>query len=137
MDFTGGCYCGALRYHATGKPLFKALCHCQHCQIFSGGMAALLVGMPKSLFTYTQGQPAVMPNQSNSESEAQREFCGHCGTHILALADSNPEMVSIKAGTMDDISLYGSPEMALQMDDSRAFHTLPEGIAQYPRWPWS
>ena len=103
MEFSGSCYCGALRYQASGEPLFKALCHCKQCQMFSGGMAALLIGMPKANFSYTQGKPAIADNRY-SDANAHREFCAECGTHILAVSDASPDMVSIKAGTMDDSS---------------------------------
>ncbi len=136
MEFTGGCYCGALRYQVSGEPLFKALCHCEKCQIFSGGMAALLIGMPKTGFSYTQGQPAIADNKFSSDN-SHREFCGTCGTHILAVSDASPDMVSIKAGTMDDREAFGSPDMALQMADARDYHQVPEGVPCYEHWPWS
>ena len=136
MDFEGGCYCGKLRYRAVGEPLFKALCHCRQCQYFSGGMAALLIGMPRDGFTYTRGEPAISHNLYADETSS-REFCGHCGTHILASTASSPDLMSIKVGTMDDMSLYGGPEMALQMAESNAYHLVPEGVASYPHWPWS
>ena len=136
MEFSGSCYCGALRYQASGEPLFKALCHCKQCQMFSGGMAALLIGMPKANFSYTQGKPAIADNRY-SDANAHREFCAECGTHILAVSDASPDMVSIKAGTMDDRSLYGEPEMALQMADSHSYHAVPDGVATFEHWPWS
>ncbi len=136
MEFEGGCYCGVLRYKASGKPLFKALCHCRECRYFSGGMAALLIGMPKAGFSYTKGTPVVSHN-IYGESKAHREFCGQCGTHILACSEESSDLVSMKAGTMDDTELYGLPEMALQMVDKQAYHIVPESIAQYEHWPWS
>lgn len=136
MTFTGGCYCGALKYKASGEPLFKALCHCQTCQIFSGGMAALLIGMPKSGFVYTHGEATISANKF-SEVNSHREFCGQCGTHILAATEASPELVSIKAGTMDDLDVYGMPDMALQMADKKSYHAVPEGVAQFEHWPWS
>ena len=136
IEFEGGCYCGRLRYSAKGEALFKALCHCRDCQYFSGGMAALLIGMPTQGFEYTKGEPVVSKNV-NTEVDSQREFCGHCGTHILAKTSENTDLVSIKAGTMDDLAAYGGPDMALQMADSNAYHALPEGVESHQHWPWS
>ncbi len=31
MEVEGGCYCGAVRYKASGEPLFKGQCHCREC----------------------------------------------------------------------------------------------------------
>ena len=81
-------------------------------------MAALLIGMPTAGFQYSLGEPTVSKN-INTEVDSQREFCGHCGTHILAKTSENTDLVSTKAGTMDDLALYGEPEMALQRNQNR------------------
>ena len=38
---------------------------------------------------------------------------------------------------MDDRDAYGSPDMALQMVDSKDYHQVPEGVPCYEHWPWS
>ena len=30
--FTGGCYCGEVRYQGEGPPLMRGLCYCLTCQ---------------------------------------------------------------------------------------------------------
>ena len=57
MEIQGGCYCGGLRYEATGDPLFKGQCHCRECQYISGGHPNVVVAMPESGFSYTMGSP--------------------------------------------------------------------------------
>ena len=37
MTLEGGCYCGAVRYQAEGRPQLKAQCHCRECQYITGG----------------------------------------------------------------------------------------------------
>ena len=55
MEVEGGCYCGAVRYKATGDPGMKIQCHCRECQYISGGAPNLVMGMAEGGFTYSQG----------------------------------------------------------------------------------
>ena len=43
--------------------------------------------------------------------------------------------VVIKVGTLDDPSLFGSPQMAIYTIDKQAFHQIPEGLPAYERLP--
>jgi hypothetical protein len=43
--------------------------------------------------------------------------------------------VILKVGTLDDLSLYGGPEMAIFTIDKQSFHVIPEGLASFERVP--
>jgi hypothetical protein len=134
MEFEGRCYCGALRYRATGDALFKGQCHCRECQFISGGMPNVVIAMPESGFTYTKGTPKQF-RRGDLPSPATREFCGECGTHILAKAPGAPGALIIKVGTLEDPSLFGQPQMAINLIDKQTFHQVPEGIPTFERFP--
>jgi hypothetical protein len=57
MEIQGGCYCGAVRYRATGDALFSGQCHCRECQYISGGHPNVVMDMPEAGFAYTKGAP--------------------------------------------------------------------------------
>ena len=133
MTTTGGCYCGELRYEAEGDLVFKGQCHCRECQYISGGMPNVIIGFPVSGFSYTKGQPKVFA-RDDIEGPARREFCGHCGTHILTRPASVSDMVIVKVGTLDDPSLFDKPDFAIQVADKQSFHSLPEGVPAFDRW---
>jgi len=46
MKVQGRCYCGAVRYRATGDALFKGQCHGRECQYISGGQANVVMASP-------------------------------------------------------------------------------------------
>ncbi|MCX2980112.1 GFA family protein [Halieaceae bacterium IMCC14734] len=133
MTTTGGCYCGQLRYEAEGEPGFRAQCHCRECQYISGGSPNVIMGFPDTGFSYTKGQPKVFA-RDDIEGPARREFCGDCGTHILTRAASVNDMVIVKVGTLDDPSLFGKADFAIQVADKQSFHHLPEDVPAFDRW---
>lgn len=134
MHIEGGCYCRALRFTADGDPLFKGQCHCRECQYISGGHPNAVMGMPAANFQYTSGAPKTF-TRSDLENPVTREFCGACGTHILARSPGLAGAVLLKVGTFDDPSLYGAPQMVIFTIDKQSFHHVPDGAAVFERVP--
>jgi len=136
MELDGRCYCGDLRYRVEGDPMFKGQCHCRECQYVSGGSPNVFLGMPESGFSYTQGSPKGF-TRSDLEGAVTREFCGRCGTQILSRVPGMAGVLILKVGTLDDPSVFGSPEMAIFAIDRQSFHHLPEGVPAFERGPGS
>ena len=134
MKIEGGCYCRALRFSVEGDALFKGQCHCRECQYISGGHPNAVMGMPAANFKYTAGFPKLFA-RSDLDNPVTREFCGSCGTHILAKSPSLPGAVLLKVGTFDDPSVYGAPQMVIFTIDKQSFHHVPEGAAVFERAP--
>jgi hypothetical protein len=133
MKLEGGCYCGALRYVAEGKPMLKAQCHCRECQYISGGSPNMFVLMPPEGFAYIKGT-AKQFKRSDLERAVTREFCAECGTHIATRRPDLPAVV-LKVGTLDEPSLFGAPVMAIYTIDKQPFHHIPEGMPSFERVP--
>jgi hypothetical protein len=133
MKLEGGCYCGEVRYTAEGEPMFKAQCHCRECQYISGGAPNMFLLMPPAGFSYTKGKPKQFTRR-DLENAVTREFCGECGTH-LATRRPGLAAVILKAGTLDDPSVFGSPQMAIFTIDKQAFHHIPDGLPSFERLP--
>jgi hypothetical protein len=74
-EFSGGCQCGAVRFHA--RLLGRAsICHCRMCQKAFGGFFGPLVTAHDA--TWTRGRPKWF----QSSNVARRAFCGNCGTPL-------------------------------------------------------
>lgn len=134
MTIEGGCYCGALRYRAEGDAIFKGQCHCRECQYIAGGHPNVIVGMPEPGFAYVKGAPKQF-RRSDLPNPVTREFCGECGTHVLTKSPGLPGAVLIKVGTFDDPSLFGRPDMVIFTIEKQTFHTIPEGVPAFERYP--
>lgn len=99
---TGHCLCGAISYQFTAAPDLVVLCHCADCQRHSGSAFSVnilvaadsleIVGTPKNHQTVG----------AENGNLRDRLFCGDCGTPIFTIMHERPELVIVKAGTLDD-----------------------------------
>ncbi|KAL0935695.1 DUF636 domain protein (glutathione-dependent formaldehyde-activating enzyme) [Colletotrichum truncatum] len=101
MLYTGSCDCGAVKYRYEGEALAKAICHCIPCQKRSGSAFSVNIIANKSLFQILQGTTKTIDRVGDSGKPYHAHFCGDCGTTIYGEPESAPDMVSIKAGTLD------------------------------------
>ena len=96
IELSGGCQCGAVRYHATERLDNAHICHCRMCQKAMGNFFAPLVGIPLESFTWTRGEPSVFM----SSEHIARGFCDHCGTPLFYRNMENPR-IAITIGSLD------------------------------------
>ena len=133
MKLVGGCSCGKVRYVAEGEPILKVQCHCRECQYFSGGAPNMLLLMPPAGFMYTKGTPKQFA-RSDIEGAITREFCAECGTQLSGRRPGLRAAI-LKVGTLDEPSLFGSPQMAIYAIDKQTFHQIPDGLPTFERLP--
>ncbi|MEW6269944.1 MAG: GFA family protein [Thermodesulfobacteriota bacterium] len=134
MELEGGCYCGAVRYRASGDPVFKGQCHCRECQYISGGQPNVVIGMAEPGFSYVKGAPK-QHRRSDLPNPVTREFCADCGTHLLTRSPGLPGVNLIKIGTLDDPSVFDAPQMVIFLKDKQKFHHVPEGVPAFDTVP--
>jgi hypothetical protein len=104
MDLTGGCLCGAIRYEIIGAPLRVINCYCEDCRKAGGAMAHTGVVVEKSRFLLSRGAPKTFEGVGRSGHRILRHFCGICGSGIYNEPGSAPQILAVKAGTLDDPS---------------------------------
>ena len=95
--FSGGCQCGAVRFHALALRDNPHVCYCRMCQKATGNLFAALVGVRHEHLTWTRGKPA----EFNSSDQAARGFCANCGTSLYYRALGGPH-VSMSIGAFDE-----------------------------------
>jgi hypothetical protein len=133
-DFSGGCQCGAVRFHIDG-PLGKAsICHCRMCQKAFGSWGAALVSVPVDNFRWTRGAPS----EFRSSSVVARGFCAACGTPLYMREDGDPN-IELAIGSFDDPNRVG-PLIEQSGVESRVawfnyMHELPEEHTSDSRTP--
>jgi hypothetical protein len=134
--FTGGCYCGGVRYQCEGPPLMRGLCYCRTCQMISGGAGNLFMAVDAQNFQFTTGTPKSFTKKDHPWRPT-RHFCDTCGVHQTARSERAPSAVLIKIGTLDDPSVFGGPQLVTWTSEMQKFHLLPPDVPAYPEMPRS
>jgi hypothetical protein len=98
---TGGCLCGAVRYEASGEPLFSGFCYCEDCRRASGAGAVPYMGFPKDSFR-VRGVTKQARKRLLRGGEAVRNFCPECGSLMFGGEYGLSEQHTVYAGTLDD-----------------------------------
>ncbi|MBV9548743.1 MAG: GFA family protein [Alphaproteobacteria bacterium] len=99
----GGCLCGKVRYSLNARPLAVNACHCTDCQKLTGATNFLVVIAPSEPFTST-GETQSYIKKADSGRELDIRRCPNCGSRLWHHNLSNPALVFIAAGTLDDPS---------------------------------
>ncbi|MCE7795409.1 GFA family protein [Sphingobium sufflavum] len=100
---SGGCLCGQVRYRFSGAPLLTAVCHCRHCQKQGGSAFSVVCAIPAAAYEQS-GETRIFADRGESGKGVARHFCPDCGSPIISVAEALPDMVIVKAGTMDDFA---------------------------------
>ena len=95
---TGGCYCGKVRFRASGPALHQANCHCANCRRAAGAQAVAWITVRLSEFAFEKGEP----KRYQTDTGAYRTFCDSCGTSLTYENDERPDEIDITTGSLDD-----------------------------------
>ena len=101
---TGGCQCGAVRYEIEGDPLDLYCCHCRDCQKQSASAFGLSLWVRRSDFAIVSGEPKHWERRADSGNVMRCAFCPDCGSRLYHEASDDPEIFSLKGGSLDDLS---------------------------------
>jgi hypothetical protein len=96
----GSCLCGAVRFELTRPPRDMSQCHCLMCRRAHGSAYGTYLEADAAGHRIVAGAEHVV--RYASSPEAERRFCGICGSRLSFHAHGVPARVWIAAGTLDD-----------------------------------
>ena len=94
----GGCFCGAVRYEASGECSNTMVCHCQSCRRVAAAPVVAWVTFPSQGFRFTKGTP----KEFRSSAPVLRTFCSSCGTPLSYHHDKHPDALDITTASLDE-----------------------------------
>lgn len=101
----GSCLCGNVTYSCDAEPIAAANCHCKHCQKSTGSAFSTVVVVPADSLEISGDTIGIYVTTSEESGlPARRHFCTNCGSALLTKAEASPELVFVKAGTLNDTS---------------------------------
>lgn len=134
IPFSGGCACGTVRYQSTAAPVLMLQCHCRDCQRSSGGPFSSFVVVPKEAFKLLQGELRFHASPSEASGVTRRGFCPECGSPIAAQPDAVPNIVAIRAASLDDPSWFKS-QMEVWTCDAHPWDILNPAVPKFEKFP--
>ncbi len=127
MEWTGGCLCGGVRYHASGEPMQIGCCHCRRCQKFSGSAFWTWVNFDPDKFEWTKGEPKLF----RSSKAVERGFCPECGS---ALSFHRDVWTAVSITSLDRPEVL-KPLRHIWIERQFPWFQLPDDVPQYERFP--
>jgi hypothetical protein len=122
-------------YVADAEPVVHAVCNCTDCQRQTGGPFSVFVGVPQAAFS-CQGDTLASFSTTGDDhgGETQRKFCSACGSPVFSLSPAVPELIFIKAGSLDDAS-WVQPTVEAWTSSAQPWSPRFDHVAHLERGP--
>lgn len=133
-NMVGGCLCGGVRYEVGVEPELTALCHCEDCQKQTSSAFSILVAVPREGLWVWGESLASYESLGTSGHPVVRQFCSSCGSPVLSYVAITPDLIWLKAGTLDDRS-WLRPQMNIWCDSAQPWVLMDRAIPGFARNP--
>jgi hypothetical protein len=132
MTLRGSCLCGGMRYEITG-PLMGALnCHCSMCRKAQGSAFRTRAAVRRADFRWTEGEELLQGYGSSPGTT--RTFCRVCGSTMISIFESSPEVYGLALGTLDDDPGV-RPAFHVFVGSKAPWHEITDDLPQYDTLP--
>ena len=130
---TGSCQCGEISLEIEHKPKLMLQCHCLDCQKSSGTGHTSNAYFAKAA-VLIKGEAKGYTVISDSGGEMTRYFCPSCGSRLYGFNATQPDLLSVPVGFLQDHSwfypqavLYASKnsDWDITSDETPHFDSMP------------
>jgi hypothetical protein len=133
-NITGGCVCGAVRYHVTRSPLIVHGCHCRWCQRETGGAFAINALVERAALELLTGSPEEILTPSESGKGQRICRCPTCKVAVWShYAGAGPGIAFLRVGTLDDPDQY-PPDVHIYTASKQPWLSLPTDARMFPEF---
>jgi len=99
---TGSCVCKGIRYQISGELSAIQVCHCVECRKAQGSAFATNIPVSRQHFKLLAGADLLKAFNSPTRAGKSRCFCSQCGSPIYSQMESDPDVLRIRVGTIDE-----------------------------------
>jgi hypothetical protein len=134
LPLSGGCPCETVRFDVTAMPLLLYACHCTECQRWSGSAFSMSMSVASKTFRVTRGEPKAWRRIGATGVQSTYWFCGGCGGRIYGERDVRPDIIAVRAGTLDDTS-WLLPVAHVFMRSAQPWERIPDNAECFETVP--
>ncbi len=127
---TGQCACGNVRFRTLGPLRPVVYCHCSQCRRQTGHYLAA-TACPDAALTVVDGAAHIRWYESSAD--AQRGFCGICGSGLF-WKNRTKTYTSILAGVFDAPNDLIA-DSHIFVGDKGCYYTIADGLPQHVTAP--
>lgn len=124
--YAGGCFCGDIRYEATGAVTNLCFCHCTSCRRAAGVPAVPWGTFVLANFKIVKGTIS----SYRSSPGVARGFCARCGTSLTYHHGARAEEIDVTLASLDDPTIL-KPERHIWMQDELPWVVVNDGLPQF------
>ena len=131
--FSGKCLCGDITYKCHAEPSVIFNCHCEDCRRATGSVFGTNFFVPEDELEIF-GEVSSYSHTADSGSTMTKRFCPNCGSLLFGYNSAKNNVVSIRAGTVDQLDLI-KPVVNVFMDSKVPSTSIDENLKQASRMP--
>jgi len=130
---SGKCLCGKIKFSADTEIKMMANCHCSDCRAATGAAYGTLLFVAADAVKIT-GTPKVFKHKADSGADMEKLFCPDCGSQMFGRNSNRPNVISIRAGVLDQTSLV-KPSVNVFLDSKIASTPIDPNLKGFARMP--
>ena len=131
--FSGKCLCGNVTYKCHAEPTVIFNCHCEDCRRATGSVFGTNFFVPEDELEIF-GEVSFYSHTADSGSTMTKRFCPNCGSLLFGNNSAKSNVVSIRAGTVDQLDLI-KPVVNVFMDSKVSSTSIDKNLKQASRMP--
>ena len=131
--FSGKCLCGNVTYKCHAEPTVIFNCHCEDCRRATGSVFGTNFFVPEDELEIF-GEVSSYSHTADSGSAMTKRFCPNCGSLLFGNNSAKSNVVSIRAGTVDQLDLI-KPVVNVFMDSKVSSTSIDKNLKQTSRMP--
>jgi hypothetical protein len=134
LPLSGRCPCDAVGFEITAMPYFVYACHCTECQRWSGSAFSMSMPVAASSFHMRRGAPRPWCRAGASGIRSTYWFCGDCGGRVFGEREGRPDVVVVRAGTLDQ-TWWLRPIAHVFLRSAQAWQRIPNHMECFDEVP--
>lgn len=131
--FSGRCLCGVVSYQSAADPVVAGHCHCVDCRKSSGTGHCSHIGVPREAVT-VNGSLTAYDRPADSGNIVTRAFCSDCGAPVYSTNSSMPEMIFMRASSLDDPEVF-KPQLVVYNSRAPSWDHMNPALPSFAEMP--